>query len=93
MKETTRQLILLIGLISFLTSGLVTLNMIRTSSADTPDPENQTQNRTQVPVSNNGTGKENTSNATKGLIAQSINGLNALMQDFQTGMDLVEGSS
>ena len=49
MKEATRQLVLLIGIMTILTGALVTVNSVRTNSTDSDNPSQQI-NTTPEPV-------------------------------------------
>lgn len=70
MKETTRQLILLIGILTLLTSGLVAFNISRTSGTTDQSPEPDTSqgqdvNTTETPKDDiPTTGENDTGNQT-----------------------------
>jgi hypothetical protein len=107
MKETTRQLILLIGVLAMLTSGLVAFNISRTSNPDQGDSTEVDQpmeandsvmndtdmNETDtVEKSNESSGNE-TSEKPQGIIEQSIRGFEILFRDMQVTMGAVSGKS
>lgn len=95
MKETTRQLILLVGVLTLLTATLVTVNTARNNES----PEDTT------PVNNNSTVEENNSveenisddssgNSTEptGIIGQSIKGFELMWRDIQAATGALGGS-
>jgi len=100
MKETTRQLILLVGVLTLLTATLVTVNTTRNQEAPedtTPVNDNSTS---EEPVEDNSSAEENVSeepsgNSTEpqGLIGQSIRGFELMWRDIQTATGAVSGSN
>lgn len=99
MKEVTRQLILLVGVLTLLTSALVTVNMVG-SDTESPDDTEEVQNNPE-PVNNTTTVvKENstdensnsTGNKSRGLIAQSIHGFELMWEDIQTTTGAISSS-
>lgn len=99
MKETTRQLILLVGVLTLLTATLVTVNTARNS--ESPEDTDSVNNNSTVeePVEKNNSVEENMSkessgNSTepKGIIGQSIKGFKLMWQDMQTATGALGGS-
>lgn len=78
MKETTRQLILLFGVLTLLTSSVVVINMADTGETKKPKEVNET-------------GVNESYNATEPdtLIGKSIRGYQIMVQDVKKGMGLV----
>ena len=98
MKEATRQLVLLIGIMTILTGGLVTINSARTSSTVSQTPDQQV-NTSPDPVESNDTA-DNTESPepvdtgnSSGLVVQSINGWQSLWDDMKTGWEAILSSS
>ncbi len=89
MKETTRQLILLMGVLTLLTNALVIVNYSNnqdtsTSPSENPKPVNNTENDSgqETPEdSGSGSGESQT------LVGQSISGWQALYKDIQVTME------
>jgi hypothetical protein len=76
MKETTRQVVLLVGVLSLLTSALVVVNFSQATSQPASDQVNETDNQTQ----------EQTSPEEKDpdtVVGQSIRGWQMLYNDIQ----------
>ncbi|MFB6116747.1 MAG: hypothetical protein ABEK10_04530 [Candidatus Nanosalina sp.] len=101
MKEATRQLILLIGVMTILTGGIVTITAAGTDSPEsgdqrTPDKIQQPLNST-VNNSINGTvtdiereeknldRRQKIKSNNSNIFVQSINGLRALWEDMKSG--------
>lgn len=91
MKEVTRQLILLVGILTLLTSALVTVNMAGNdteSPSNTEDVQNSPEpvNNTTTVVEENNTTENSNSNESEptGLIGQSIHGFELMWEDIQT---------
>lgn len=82
MKETTRQLILLFGVLTLLTSSVVVINM-----ADTGEPEE--------PEDVNETGANESYNATEPdtLIGKSIRGYQIMIKDMKDAMGLASSDT
>jgi hypothetical protein len=77
MKETTRQLILLFGVLTLLTSSVVVINMADTGASEEPEEVNET-------------GVNESYNATEPdtLIGKSIRGYQIMVEDMKKAMGL-----
>lgn len=99
MKEATRQMVLLIGVMSILTAGLVAINSAGNESKTPPEPSQEAgeaANDTRDNMSGEGNREEvseetGDSNSTS-LIAQSINGWKQLWKDIKAGQEAILGS-
>jgi hypothetical protein len=100
MKKSTRQLILLVGIMTILTGALVTINAARTGPAEdkgdsqaintTPVGDNESKD-TVKETSPNEDDTEST-NSTN-LLSQSVKGLQALWADFNRALEILPGIS
>ena len=89
MKETTRQLVLLMGVLTLLTSALVIVNYSNNQnsskvSPENPTPVNNTENNSTESDQDTG-GSESGESQT--LVGQSISGWQALYNDIQVTME------
>lgn len=89
MRETTRQLVLLMGVLTLLTSALVIVNYSNNQnpsnvSPEDPTPVNNTENNKTSPETDTG-GSESDESQT--LVGQSISGWRALYNDIQVTME------
>jgi len=97
MKDTYRQLILLLGVMSILVSGLVAFNSVR-QEASTPT-DTDSNNGQQEPRAENSSVNQNTTepfenaSSSSNILVQSIGGLITLWEDFQAGQKAIAGST
>jgi hypothetical protein len=86
MKDTYRQLILLLGVMSILVSGLVAFNSVRDPGQQEPRAENSSVNQNTTEPFENASSSSN-------ILVQSIGGLITLWEDFQAGQKAIAGST
>ena len=94
MNEATRQMILLIGVMTILIGAFVTINTAGTSSTGDPEQSNTTpveENNTIDTGSDNPEDKAD-SNSTN-ILEQSINGWKQLWTDFKRAIEIIPGLS
>jgi len=98
MKETTRQLILLLGVLTLLTATLVTVNTA--GDEETPEDTAPVKDNSTIEEPVNESSEENVSdepsgNRTEpeGLIGQSIRGFELMWRDIKTATGAISSSS
>ncbi len=103
MNDATRQLVLLVGVMTILISGFVTMNFatrdVPETTSDAPANTTPTENSTttvedgesESPQNNRGRVEED-ENAT-GLVGQSIKGWQNLWEDFNRALEILPGLS
>ena len=97
MKDTYRQLILLLGVMSILVSGLVAFNSVRQEAStprDTgPNTGQQEPRAENSSVNQNATEPFENASSSSNILVQSIGGLITLWEDFQAGQKAIAGST
>lgn len=97
MKDTYRQLILLLGIMSILVSGLVAFNSVRQETSkptDTDSNTGQQESRAEnLSVNQNTTEPFENASSSSNILVQSIGGLITLWEDFQAGQKAIAGST
>ncbi len=86
MKDTYRQLILLLGVMSILVSGIVAFNSVRDTGQQEPMTENSSADENITEPFENASSSSN-------ILVQSIGGLITLWEDFQAGQKAIAGST
>lgn len=97
MNDATRQLVLLVGVMTILIAGFVTMNVATTDAPEDPSDttpvnatpaENKTADNTSTTPVEQVDSSDEDSNATT-IVGQSIHGLQALWEDFNNALEVL----